>query len=82
MRLPNTARTLLPRSGQAVGSWCCGTGLNRATGRRRRSTALVELLAARRLRPVIATRLPLAEARRAHEMIGGAEVSGKIVLVN
>jgi len=45
-------------------------------------TALIELLATRRLRPVIAARLPLAEAQRAHQMIGGAEVSGKIVLVN
>ena len=44
--------------------------------------ALVELLAAGRLRPVIHARLPLAEARRAHEMIGSAEASGKIVLVN
>jgi NADPH:quinone reductase-like Zn-dependent oxidoreductase len=44
--------------------------------------ALVEMLAARRLRPVIAARLPLAEAQRAHEMIGAAEASGKIVLVN
>jgi NADPH:quinone reductase-like Zn-dependent oxidoreductase len=45
-------------------------------------SALVALLAARRLRPVIAARLPLGEARRAHEMLGAAEASGKIVLVN
>lgn len=44
--------------------------------------ALVELLAAGRLHPVIHARLPLAEARRAHEMIGAAEGSGKIVLMS
>jgi len=44
--------------------------------------ALVEMLAAKRLRPVVAARLPLAEAQRAHEMMGAAEVAGKIVLVN
>lgn len=43
--------------------------------------ALVALLAAGALKPVVHARLPLAEARRAHEMIGGAEASGKIVLV-
>ena len=44
--------------------------------------ALVALLAAGRVQPVIHARLPLREARRAHEMIGGAEAVGKIVLVN
>jgi NADPH2:quinone reductase len=44
--------------------------------------ALVEMLAAHRLHPVVAARLPLADAQRAHEMMGAAEVAGKIVLVN
>ncbi len=43
--------------------------------------ALLELLAAGKLRPVIAARLPLAEASRAHERIEHAEVQGKLVLI-
>jgi len=44
--------------------------------------ALVEMLATHRLHPVVAARLPLADAQRAHEMMGAAEIAGKIVLVN
>lgn len=33
------------------------------------------------IRPVIASRIPLAEARRAHEAIGHAQAQGKIVLI-
>jgi NADPH:quinone reductase-like Zn-dependent oxidoreductase len=43
-------------------------------------TALFDLLAAGVIKPVIASRLPLAEARRAHELVEKAEVQGKIVL--
>ncbi len=42
---------------------------------------LIELLEAGKIRPVIAERMPLAEAARAHELIEGAAVSGKIVLM-
>jgi NADPH:quinone reductase-like Zn-dependent oxidoreductase len=43
---------------------------------------LVAMLAADEIRPVVHARLPLAEATRAHEIMGGAEGAGKIVLVS
>ena len=43
-------------------------------------TTLFDLLAQSKINPVIAARMPLAEARRAHELIEHAEVQGKIVL--
>jgi NADPH:quinone reductase-like Zn-dependent oxidoreductase len=43
--------------------------------------ALLELLEQRRIRPLIARRLPLEAARRAHEMLGDGGVLGKIVLL-
>ncbi len=43
-------------------------------------TALLELLAQGAIRPVIAKRLPLSDARRAHELLEAAQVQGKIVL--
>ncbi len=44
-------------------------------------TALFDLLQQKRIRPLIAERIPLAEARRAHELLGKEGVTGKIVLV-
>lgn len=44
-------------------------------------TALFDLLRERKIRPLIARRLPLAEARQAHELLGRGGVTGKIVLV-
>jgi NADPH:quinone reductase len=44
-------------------------------------TALFELLQQRKIKPMIAQRFPLAEARHAHELLGGGGVIGKIVLV-
>jgi NADPH2:quinone reductase len=44
-------------------------------------TALFELLQQRKIKPLIAQRLPLAEARQAHELLGKGGVTGKIVLV-
>ena len=41
---------------------------------------LFDLLAQRKIKPVIAMQLPLAEASRAHEFIERGEVPGKIVL--
>lgn len=41
---------------------------------------LFDLLAQGKIKPVIARRMPLAEARRAHELIERGEVQGKIVL--
>ena len=43
--------------------------------------ALFDLLRQRKIKPLIAQRFPLAEARRAHELLGKEGVTGKIVLV-
>lgn len=43
--------------------------------------ALFDLLQQQKIRPLIAQRFPLAEARAAHEMLGGGGVTGKIVLM-
>jgi NADPH:quinone reductase-like Zn-dependent oxidoreductase len=42
---------------------------------------LLELLRADKIHPVIAGRLPLSEARRAHELLEGSASTGKLVLV-
>ncbi|MGE5413662.1 MAG: medium chain dehydrogenase/reductase family protein [Syntrophomonadaceae bacterium] len=44
-------------------------------------TALFDLLRRREIEPLVARRLPLTEARRAHELLGEGGVVGKIVLV-
>ena len=41
---------------------------------------MFDLLAQNKIKPIIAARMPLAEAVRAHELIEHAEVKGKIVL--
>lgn len=43
---------------------------------------LLDLLQQRKLQPLIAQRFPLAEARRAQELLGKGGVIGKIVLVS
>ncbi len=43
-------------------------------------TKLFDLLTQNKIKPIIAARMPLAEAKRAHELIEQAEVQGKIVL--
>jgi NADPH2:quinone reductase len=43
--------------------------------------ALFDLLQQKKIKPLIAERLPLAEARRAHELLGKEGVTGKIVLL-
>lgn len=48
---------------------------------RRDLGALFELRRRDAIRPLVARRLPLAEARRAHELLGQGGVTGKIVLV-
>jgi NADPH2:quinone reductase len=42
---------------------------------------LFDLLREQKIKPLIAQRLPLAEARRAHELLGQGGVTGKIVLL-
>jgi NADPH:quinone reductase len=43
--------------------------------------ALFDLLQEKKIKPLIAQRLPLAEARQAHDLLGQGGVIGKIVLV-
>jgi NADPH2:quinone reductase len=43
--------------------------------------ALLDLLKQQKIKPLIAQRFPLAEARHAHELLGTGGVTGKIVLV-
>ena len=43
-------------------------------------TALLDLLRQKRIKPLIARRFPIAEARQAHELLGKGGVIGKIVL--
>jgi len=41
----------------------------------------LDLLQQKKIKPLIAQRFPLAEVRRAHELLGKEGVTGKIVLV-
>jgi NADPH2:quinone reductase len=41
---------------------------------------LLDLLKQHKIKPLIAQRFPLAEARQAHELLGKGGVTGKIVL--
>ena len=43
--------------------------------------ALFELLAARKIEPLVADRIPLIEARRAHENLGFGGITGKQILI-
>ncbi len=43
--------------------------------------ALFDLLQQQKIKPVIAQRFPIAEAKQAHELLGKGGVIGKIVLV-
>jgi NADPH2:quinone reductase len=44
-------------------------------------SVLLDLLRDRKIKPVIAERIPLREARRAQELLGRGSVRGKLVLV-
>jgi NADPH:quinone reductase len=44
--------------------------------------ALFDLLQQKQIKPIVAQRFPLAEARHAHELLGKGGVTGKIVLVS
>jgi NADPH2:quinone reductase len=44
-------------------------------------SALFKLLREEKIKPIIAERLPLVDARRAHELLGNGGVIGKIVLL-
>jgi NADPH2:quinone reductase len=43
---------------------------------------LLDLLRQKKIQPLVARRFPLADARRAHELLGQGGVAGKIVLVS
>jgi NADPH2:quinone reductase len=45
-------------------------------------SALFQLLREQKIKPIVARRFPLAEARQAHELLGKGKVTGKLVLVN
>ena len=42
---------------------------------------LFDLLKQQKIKPLVAERIPLIEARRAHEILGAGGVIGKIVLM-
>jgi NADPH:quinone reductase-like Zn-dependent oxidoreductase len=44
-------------------------------------TALFELLKEQKIKPIVAQRFPLSDARQAQELLGKGGVIGKIVLV-
>jgi NADPH2:quinone reductase len=44
-------------------------------------SVLLDLLRDRKIKPMIAERIPLREARRAQELLGRGSVKGKLVLV-
>lgn len=54
---------------------------SRPEWRRDDLSKLFDLLAQKKIEPVIAERMPLEEAARAHELLGKGSVTGKIVLV-
>jgi NADPH:quinone reductase-like Zn-dependent oxidoreductase len=43
--------------------------------------ALLDLLREHKIHPVVAERLPLSDARRAHELLESSASTGKLVLV-
>jgi NADPH:quinone reductase-like Zn-dependent oxidoreductase len=48
---------------------------------RRDLSTLLDLLGGRQIRPIVAARLPLSQARQAHELLSKGGIIGKIVLV-
>jgi NADPH:quinone reductase-like Zn-dependent oxidoreductase len=73
-------RQLLPVSGRAP-ALPVGGGPRYPEWFREDFQALLELLRQGRIHPVVAERLPLADARRAHELLEGSAANGKLVLV-
>lgn len=67
-------RRVLPYSIQNLKRW-------RPSWFREDLTILFDLLRQQKIRPIIADRIPLSNAKRAHELLGKGSVRGKIVLV-
>ena len=74
------SRQLLPVSGRHPAR-LVGGGPRNPEWFREDLTVLLELLRADKVHPVVAERLPLSEARHAHELLGEAAARGKLVLV-
>jgi NADPH2:quinone reductase len=58
-----------------------GGGPRNAVWFREDFDALLALLRAHKIYPIVAERMPLSEARRAHELLGSSAAKGKLVLV-
>jgi NADPH:quinone reductase-like Zn-dependent oxidoreductase len=58
-----------------------GGGPRNAVWFREDFEALLALLRADKIHPVVAERMPLSDARRAHELLGSSAAKGKLVLV-
>ena len=75
-RSTRTALALIPDGRRVPLSRDPGTAWSRTT-----LAELLDLLAAGKLKPLVADRIPLAEASRAHELLGRGGHAGKIVLI-
>jgi NADPH2:quinone reductase len=73
-------RQVLPVSGRRD-ALPVGGGPRDPDGFREDFAALLELLRDRKIHPVVAERLPLSEARHAHELLESSASKGKLVLV-
>jgi NADPH:quinone reductase-like Zn-dependent oxidoreductase len=74
------SRQLLPVAGRRPAR-LVGGGPRNPQWFREDFTALLELFAADKIHPVVAERLPLSDARRAHELLQSSAAKGKLVLV-
>ncbi|MCK6211595.1 medium chain dehydrogenase/reductase family protein [Georgenia sp. EYE_87] len=74
------SRQLLPVAGRRPAR-LVGGGPRRPDWFREDFLALLELLRRGSIRPVVAERLPLSDARRAHELLESSAARGKIILV-
>ena len=74
------SRQWLPVSGRRPAR-LVGGGPRNAEWFREDMTVLLDLLRADKIHPVVAQRLPLSEARRAHELLSQSAAKGKLVLV-
>jgi len=82
LRMPRFSPVKLMNSNKAVAGY-----MIQALAEKRRDwyqkdlTALIDLLAQKKIQPVVAERIPLVEAARAHELLNKSAVVGKIVLM-
>src|ERR1700683_5347975 len=77
--LPTTLRA--SKTSPAIRQFSIHTWDHLVEERRAGMRALIDMLAAGKLHPRIHAKLPLSEAARAHEMLEGGEVLGKLLLV-